>query len=173
MNPLVRGLISGCLATVPMTAFMVLAHRKLPWWQRYALPPRQITRTLARKAGIAEQVNSHQISAATSLAHFGYGSAVGVPYATLVEPLPGSPPLKGAVYGLGVWAGSYLHLLPALDILYPATMHPRERNQLMIVAHLIWGASLGVVSAALRPSEQRAEPVRETRREQAPAVTTT
>lgn len=134
-----------------MTAFMVIAHRKLPWWQRYALPPRQITRTLVRKAGVSGQVERQTMTAATTVAHFGYGSAAGVPYTTLVDPMPGNPALKGAIYAMGVWAGSYLQLLPALDILYSAKRHPRERNALMIAAHLIWGATLGTVAAALQP----------------------
>ena len=53
------------------------------------------------------------------------------------------PPLAGACYGLAVWAGSYLGLLPALGVLKPATEHPVRRIALMIAAHLVWGAALG------------------------------
>src|SRR5690606_3483019 len=89
------------------------------------------------------------ITGLTTAAHFAYGSAAGVPYTLLVERLPASTPVKGATYGLFVWAASYLLLLPGLNILYPATDHPRRRNLLMIVAHLVWGVALAAASRAM------------------------
>ena len=50
---------------------------------------------------------------------------------------------KLTLYGLAVWAGSYLGLLPALGIMSPATDHPLRRTALMIAAHLVWGSALG------------------------------
>jgi putative membrane protein len=51
----------------------------------------------------------------------------------------------GSLYGLLVWTASYLGWLPAVGILAPATRHPARRNALMIVAHLIWSATLGLL----------------------------
>jgi hypothetical protein len=59
--------------------------------------------------------------------------------------VPGPRVVSGIGWGLFVWAGSYLGLLPALDLHEPATQHPAERNILMIVAHIIWGATLGAL----------------------------
>jgi putative membrane protein len=42
---------------------------------------------------------------------------------------------------------SYLLALPILKILTPATEHPARRNILMILAHFVWGATLGLVVA--------------------------
>jgi hypothetical protein len=63
--------------------------------------------------------------------------------------------LAGTLYGLVVWGASYLGLVPALGLLSPATRHPRRRNALMIAAHLVWGAALGLL-AAQRPRKHGA-----------------
>jgi uncharacterized membrane protein YagU involved in acid resistance len=137
------GLIAGIVATGPMTAAMILWHRRLPLAQRYPLPPREITGKIAAKAGVRDELSESGESAATLLSHFGYGSAAGLLYAFLTGnvTLPGV--LKGILFGLVVWTASYLGLLPAAGILKPATQHPAERNFLMIGAHVIWGAVLG------------------------------
>jgi uncharacterized membrane protein YagU involved in acid resistance len=61
-----------------------------------------------------------------------------------------NPDLKkktGAAAGLAVWLASYMGWIPAVGNLEPATRHPARRNALMIVAHLVWGAS---TSASIR-----------------------
>jgi uncharacterized membrane protein YagU involved in acid resistance len=52
--------------------------------------------------------------------------------------------LKGMIFGLLVWFSSYLGLLPATGILHQPKEQPPRPNLLMIVAHLVWGAALGV-----------------------------
>jgi uncharacterized membrane protein YagU involved in acid resistance len=59
------------------------------------------------------------------------------------EKIPVQNPVKGSLAGLAVWTGSYLGWVPALGILPPATEHPWRRNVMMIVAHLVWGMTLG------------------------------
>ena len=43
----------------------------------------------------------------------------------------------------------------ALAILRPATDYPARRNALMITAHVIWGAALGVLTAQVTDGETR------------------
>ena len=57
---------------------------------------------------------------------------------------------NGVVYGLTVWAGSYLGLLPAAGILRPAAEHPPRRTALMIAAHVLWGGVLGALAGGQR-----------------------
>jgi len=49
-------------------------------------------------------------------------------------------------YGLVVWAGSYLGLLPAVGLHRPATREPAGRNGMMIGAHVVFGAVLGLLA---------------------------
>jgi uncharacterized membrane protein YagU involved in acid resistance len=79
----------------------------------------------------------------TVLSHFGYGAFFGSLYALFDHRLAMHSSLKGTLAGLALWAGSYLGWLPALGILRPATRHPWRRNLLMVIAHMVWGMTLG------------------------------
>jgi hypothetical protein len=143
---LAQGAVAGLIATAPMTAVMLLLHRLLPGYERYPVEPYRITTRAARRVGLGHLLDDKEEKiAATTVAHFGYGAAAGALFPPLLGRLPLPPALAGVAYGLLVWAGSYLGLVPALGLLSPATKHPARRNLLMIAAHVIWGACLGVL----------------------------
>jgi uncharacterized membrane protein YagU involved in acid resistance len=147
---LAAGAAAGFIATAPMTLVMQALHKQLPWYERYALPPRQIVGKLTTAAGLRRQVHEPQHTAITLVAHFGYGAATGALYAPVARALRLPPVLSGVGFGLAVWGVSYLGLLPALGILRPATEHPERRTALMIGAHLVWGATLGLLVGQFR-----------------------
>jgi uncharacterized membrane protein YagU involved in acid resistance len=144
-----KGALAGWLATAPMTLFMTATHKALPRQERYPLPPKRITMKVAQEVGLNAHLGEREKNALTMLAHFDYGAAMGAVYSPLAERVPGSPLVKGIGFGLLVWTVSYLGLLPAAGILKPATEHPPRRNALMIGAHIVWGASLGLIHEAL------------------------
>jgi hypothetical protein len=148
MRSTLAAALGGLAATVPMTVAMEAMFHRLPWLQKYPLPPRPVTMRMLQAVGLSPPPRDDQRLALTLLGHFGYGTAAGAVYGLLARRLlPGA--LGGAAYGLGVWAGSYLGWLPAAGIHPPATMTPAQRNALMIAAHLIWGATLGTATEAL------------------------
>jgi uncharacterized membrane protein YagU involved in acid resistance len=155
MQSLLSGAVAGLAATVPMTAAMKAMHRQLPAGERYPLPPRPITMRAAHKAGVdvGHDLDERQRTGLTLAAHFGYGTMVGALYGPVAPRGMGAAILGGVGYGLLVWAGSYLGLLPALGLLSPATRHPARRNALMIAAHVVWGAALGAVVSQLRSDD--------------------
>ena len=157
MNRILLGALAGLAATAPMTLAMKLMHEQLPGHEQYPLPPRQVTEGLAEKAGVDRHLDEEDRESATWVSHFAYGAACGALYGALSEGLEnsGAPPaLAGAGFGVAVWAGSYLGWLPAAGIISPATEHPPRRNALMIAAHVVWGAGVGV--ALERLSDDRA-----------------
>jgi uncharacterized membrane protein YagU involved in acid resistance len=164
MLKILAGGAAGMLATAPMTASMMLMHRALPRREQYPLPPRIITERIADEAGVRDDMDETEKTAATLAAHFGYGGAAGAIYGALADEVDAPPLVKGIAWGLIVWTGSYLGLLPALGILTPATQHPARRSALMIVAHVIWGAALGAgthaVGADVKGREPRLHPRR-------------
>jgi uncharacterized membrane protein YagU involved in acid resistance len=129
---------------------MNLMHRRLPNRQRYSLPPHLITMRLARALGIHRKLDHRERHALTLVNHYAYGTAAGSLFGLIAPRRRGAAVTAGIGYGLFVWAGSYLGLLPALGILTPATKHPAKRNALMILAHVVWGATLGLLVSALR-----------------------
>ena len=145
MNKILVGALAGLAATVPMTAAMESMHRLLPERERYPLPPREIAMAVAEDAGVRQHLDEPERTSVTLAAHFGYGAMTGAMYAPLAQRSQWRPAIGGAGFGLAVWAGSYLGLLPALGILTPATAHPTRRNALMITAHVVWGVTLGLL----------------------------
>jgi hypothetical protein len=148
LTRLVQGAIAGLTATVPMTAAMKIGADQLPRHERYPLPPRLITKELARKSGVSHDLTESEVLALTIAAHFGYGATMGAAYSAMTPP-KWTGPLTGIAFGLRVWASSYLGALPGLNLLRPATKHPARRNALMIAAHVVWGSALGAALHAL------------------------
>jgi len=141
---LVAGALAGIGGTFAMTAVMSRLHRRLPPERRYPLPPSEIV------AATMPRASARSFPALVMLGHFAYGAATGALLA-LASPRPG--PATGALYGVGVWIASYLGWIPAARILKPATVHPPERNALMIAAHVVWGAATALAMAELRRGE--------------------
>jgi uncharacterized membrane protein YagU involved in acid resistance len=149
MNRELAGTIAGFVATAPMTVAMNAMYAELPPENKDPLPPRQITENVAESAGVdlGPQEETHQ--AATLAAHFGYGATVGAMYGPLAG-VTGLPKVaEGMLYGTAVWAGSYLGVLPGAGLYRSAKDEAPSRNGLMLAAHLIWGASLGLIVGAL------------------------
>jgi uncharacterized membrane protein YagU involved in acid resistance len=146
---LFQGAAAGFVATAPMTVAMLLGWMLLPRHEKYPLPPREITEEIAERAGIEDQVSEAELVAASLASHFAYGALNGAGYGLIQQNVPLPASIKGMLAGLAIWAGSYLGWLPALALLRPATQHPWRRNLLMIIAHIIWGATVGEITRKL------------------------
>jgi hypothetical protein len=140
---LLQGAAAGFVATAPMSICMVLGWRLLPHRQQYPLAPRLITEEIVERVGMEDLLHENEMMELTTIAHFGYGALFGAVYGLFDNRLPVPASLQGTLAGLAVWTGSYLGWLPAAGILSPATQHPWRRNLLMILAHVVWGVTLG------------------------------
>jgi putative membrane protein len=128
---------------------MVLWHRRLPWREREALPPAKITHNALEDIGVADDLSQEEMTAATIGNHFGYGTATGALYGLITQSTSIPPVHAGIAFGLTVWATSYLGWLPALGWHRSAMGEPRPRNAMMIAAHIVYGASLGLLTDIL------------------------
>jgi putative membrane protein len=138
-----------------MTVAMVGLHRVLPPEHQEPLPPEQITENAAAKAGVDLRSDEETQKAATLAAHFGYGATVGALYAPFAGSTGLPRPVEGMLYGLAVWGGSYFGVIPGAGLYKSAEDEAPERNAVMIAAHLIWGASLGVLVDVLSRDRER------------------
>lgn len=145
--PSLIGAAAGGVATIPMTLFMLAMHKILPHWQKGALPPEKITAEMAERASVS--VDKPQLLGSSLAAHLGYGATMGSLYMNITRKWAVHPLLKGCLFGLGIWAGSYMGWLPAAKFAAAGTNETKERNILMIIAHLIWGGVTGVVTDQL------------------------
>lgn len=154
MNRFIAGTVGGVVATYAMTEAMAFLQRRLPNNRGEPLPPRAITEG-ALSGARGHRHNDAEINDSGSndawadlslAAHFAFGAATGAAFGLLGRK-PGIVP--GALYGLAVWAGSYLGWVPALGIMPPATRQKPQRNALMIAVHLVWGATLQLATARL------------------------
>ncbi len=144
-----KGMAAGSLATVPMTIFMLAMQRVLPRWQRYSLPPEKITEELVRRVRPGKPASRKERRGLSLVFHLGYGAAMGAFYNLLMARIALPAILKGVVFGLVVWFGSYLGLLPVMGISQSAPRQPLRRNVLMIGAHIVWGAVTGLAADLL------------------------
>lgn len=142
---LLRGAAAGAMATVPMSISMLIGWRLLPRREKYHLPPRLVTEEITRRIGVKERIPEEGLIGLTIFSHFAYGAVFGASYALFEQRFTWHSSLKGVLAGLALWTGSYLGWLPAMGILTPATRHPWRRNLLMVVAHVIWGVTLGEI----------------------------
>ncbi len=141
-----EGALSGLIATAPMSVLMLVGYRVLPRSEQYELPPRRITERLVSRSHPTRRVPSEAVSVATLVGHFGYGAASGAAYGALTPRPQEVSSLRGAGFGLAVWAGSYFGWLPAAKILPAPTRKPAGRNVLMVAAHLVWGSATGILA---------------------------
>lgn len=142
MQRILTGVLAGLAATMAMTVTMRRLHLLLADRHRYPLPPREI----ADRMSITD--NEQRARTSTLLAHFGFGALTGAMFALLPSRRGG-----GILYGLGVWALSYMGWIPAARILSPAWRHPGPRNHLMLAAHVVWGATLSKALGELEKAE--------------------
>ena len=137
------GAASGFIATVPMTAVMLLLQRLLPARERYPLPPEQMAEQLASAVSDDGTVQPQTRRAIALPMHFGFGVVGGALFGVSLGRTRLAPVLSAIPFALLVWTVSYLGWIPAAGISPPATDQPVRRNALMIAAHVVWGAATG------------------------------
>ena len=148
-HDVVRGAAAGFAATVPMTVAMEALRAALPAEQHRRMPPREIVDRTIDKAedatGEDANIDRGGRIALTTVAHFAFGAAAGAVYGATIGSRRASP-LTGVAYGLAVWALAYGVGLPSLGLHPAATDDTKDRNEVLIASHVVWGATLGILS---------------------------
>jgi hypothetical protein len=160
-----RGLLAGALATVPMSGVIALG------WLTGLLrtpPPEEISANAVAGA-VDEAADILEVpefavgpafdapaafQAGWMVAHLVYGALCGLLFVGLRAGVPAAPrrPL-GIGFGLLVWLGNYLGLLPALKLYPRPEADSPGRVVVMIVAHVVFGLSLAEADHKLRAEE--------------------
>jgi len=148
MKNVLAGAAAGVAATVPMTMVMETLHERLQGEVQRPLPPREIAEAVAVKFGVHGDLSERDMQNLTLALHVGYAALTGAVFSTMAPRRPATGAAAGALFGLGVWATSYIGWLPIAGVRQPITYDPVARTGLMIAAHLAWGAAAGLILAA-------------------------
>jgi uncharacterized membrane protein YagU involved in acid resistance len=143
INRFLAGALAGLVATVPQTIAMEIARRKTPMRSPSRFPPRQVTEevlSLITPGKGPPSLSESAWQAITTVSHFGYGATMGSLY-PLMPARPRNVALRGTVFGLTVWAGSYGVVLPLMGIFAPQADRPVHKNLQLAAAHLAWGVA--------------------------------
>jgi uncharacterized membrane protein YagU involved in acid resistance len=139
-----RGAAAGFAATVPMTVVMEVMRASSPREHLRRMPPREIVDRTVAKIGEASEVDEGDRIVITTAAHLAFGAAAGGLYGALIEPRRSST-LAGIGYGIIVWALAYGVGLPSLGLHPAATDDTKDRNEVLIASHVVWGATVGAL----------------------------
>jgi hypothetical protein len=137
---LVKGILAGIVATVPMTVVMEVGQRSGLLRRQ---PPEEITDRLLASAG-ATKAAPVQRQGAAGLVHLATGATLGAIFAAVPQPSRLTHRIGlGAAYGLGVYTLNYAGVAPTARLM-PAPSQDRSSRQVMtFAAHLVFGATLG------------------------------
>ena len=145
MKSLIRGACAGTVATGVMSGLMLGARRL---GLTGTLPPEKITSKLLRSHGIHPD-RRQQDAIATGL-HFAFGAAAGGAFGVIARRVPVPSVPLGMAYGAGIWGVSYMGWIPTMGLMPRADHDRRDRQAVMLAAHLVFGATLGVLAGRRR-----------------------
>ena len=153
LQVMMHGAYAGALATTAMTGLM-----KAGQWMgfyRLEIAPKQITERALDKAGLQRQTSEDEEILLTALNHWAYGTGSGILFGILRRrldlTLPGS--IQGIIFGLALWVISYMGWVPAVGLMPAVWNQRRDRAIELVLAHVVYGATLGFSFDAMEREE--------------------
>jgi hypothetical protein len=154
VGAVLRGLAAGAAGTKSMTAYQELVAKlrrqddesQPESWDDAPAPAQVAMRILT---GVFQKpVQLDQAERLTNVMHWSYGTGWGAIYG-IIQGTAAAPTLRaGAVFGAGVWAMSYVQLVPT-GIYQPPWKYPPKEIALDLSYHLVYGISVALAFAAL------------------------
>lgn len=138
-----EGAYVGVIATMAMTAVMFAAQAAgLLGGQ----PPARITAALLHALHMPPK-RGPLLGILTTVLHLGFGASLGGLFGLLHRSVrvPLASALQGIIYGGLIWVGSYAGWIPALGILPAPTRERPQRPMTMVLAHGVYGVTLGMI----------------------------
>jgi len=146
LGALARGLLAGATGTAAMTAAQELSSSlqanddSEPGsgdpWEHAPAPAKAAKRVLEGVFGL--RVPASRIDLLTHTTHWLYGIGWGAVYGLIQETVLAAPIRHGLLFGSGVWAASYLQLVP-MGIYEPPWRYPARTLALDASYHLVYG----------------------------------
>jgi hypothetical protein len=141
LQRIAAGSAAGAAATLPMSG-VVWGARTIGVYRRKP-PPEQVAEESTRPLFEPKRLPGPARAALKTGQHFGFGGAVGGVFGLASFAVKPSA-LTGLLTGLGVWAASYGHVIPAVGVMPPPGRDEHGRAATMVVAHVVYGLALGL-----------------------------
>lgn len=152
-----RGMIAGLVGGVIAAGAMSVVHKGLVGIMSPLWPPApaahqpqdedatvkvagRITRWVLRRP-----LPENRKPVAGHVVHYAFGAAVGALYGGVASVAPRVTAALGLPFGVAVWLGAHVIMVPALGLAAPLTRQPPSKEAIEFVLHLVYGAVTEVV----------------------------
>jgi putative membrane protein len=147
------GLIGGLIAAGAMSVAHRLVSEVAP---KPATPPAsqeedstvKVAAAVTRRAGY--QLAEDQKPRAGTVVHYAFGASVGAVYGAVAEIVPRVTTWVGQPFGVAVWLGAHVLVVPALGLAEPPTRRPVRQEAEEFGLHLAYGLTTELARRLLR-----------------------
>ena len=87
---------------------------------------------------------------AGNVVHYAFGASVGALYGGVATIVPRVTTAVGLPFGVAVWLGAHVIMVPALGLAEPPTRRPLSKEGLEFLLHLVYGAVTEIVRRIVR-----------------------
>ena len=148
-----RGIIAGLVGGVIAAGAMSLVHKG------FSAPSTEQQRSEDATVMVADGVSRWLMNRpvpqdkkplAGTIVHYAFGAGVGALYGGLADVAPRVTVALGLPFGVSVWLGAHVIMVPALGLAAPPTRQPASKEALEFVLHLVYGGVTEVVRRLVR-----------------------
>jgi uncharacterized membrane protein YagU involved in acid resistance len=147
-----RGVVGGLIGGVVAAGAMSLVHKALIAISSSTRQPTAAAEqeqdedaTVTVANGISRRLLRRPLPAdkkliAGSIVHYAFGASVGGLYGGLATVAPRVAIALGVPFGVAVWLGAHVIMVPALGLAAPPIRRPPLKEAFEFVSHLVYGA---------------------------------
>jgi putative membrane protein len=147
------GLVGGLLAAGAMSLAHQLVSKAAPRAEPPAAPKEEDSTVKVASAALrltGTSLAEDQKPLASSIVHYGFGASVGAVYGAAAEIVPRVAIGAGLPFGVAVWLGAHVVVVPALGLAEPPTRQPVRKEAEEFGLHLLYGLTTELVRRLLR-----------------------
>ena len=138
-----RGIIAGLVGGLIAAGAMSLVHKGVA--AQSAEQPQGEDATVKVADGVSRWLAHRPLPEdkkpmAGSIVHYAFGASVGALYGGVVDVAPRAAAALGLPFGVAVWLGAHVIMVPALGLAAPPTRQPLPKEALEFLLHLVYGA---------------------------------
>jgi putative membrane protein len=147
-----RGALAGLVGGLLAAGAMSLAHRLV--CDMIPKPAHQQEDSTVKVASqalrlVGRTLAEHEKPLAGTIVHYAFGAGVGAVYGAVAKLVPLVTVAFGLPFGIAVWLGAHVIMVPALGLAEPPTRQPLGKEAHELGLHLVYGAVTELVRRLL------------------------